>query len=59
MTVGDLISALQHFDRDVDVMVMDSVGPQDASSPSLYTIVQEDEDDCADCDGRVGEVVVI
>ena len=40
------------------VMVMDSIGPQDVSSCYIYTITNEDADNCGDCEGIVGEEVI-
>lgn len=43
---------------DKELMVVDSIGPQEISYPKIYTITQEDEDNCGSCDGLVGEEVI-
>ncbi|AEC53168.1 hypothetical protein SCRM01_222 [Synechococcus phage S-CRM01] len=42
----------------IEVMVEDSLGPMDISSVQLYTITDQDAEDCGNCEGRVGEEVV-
>ena len=44
----------------LDLFGQDSLGPVEIDScPWVYEIMQEDEDNCGSCDGRVGEKVII
>lgn len=43
---------------DLELFALDSVGPREISGFRLYEISQEDEDDCGDCEGRVGDKVI-
>jgi hypothetical protein len=43
---------------DLDVMIRDTLGPVDLSSCYEYQISNDDEDNCGDCEGRVGETVI-
>jgi len=42
----------------LEVMICDSVGPVDLSSCYEYVISEDDEDNCGDCEGRVGQTVI-
>lgn len=60
MKIAQLVERLQQYPQDMEIMIKDggfvldlNVGPYD------YTITEADEDDCGDCDGRVGETVVL
>lgn len=42
----------------IEVLVSDYIGPLEISSVQPYTITEDDEENCGNCDGRVGEEVV-
>jgi hypothetical protein len=59
MTVAELMTTLATMDPSLQVMVVDQIGPQIVSGPYLSTITEQNADDCGDCEGRVGEQIVI
>lgn len=64
MTVAQLIYRLQQLDPGLDVMVLDggsgSGHPRDLTfGPIVNEIKEADEENSGDCDGRLGEKVVI
>lgn len=63
MKLDDLITALQRMKKlqgNPNVMVSDSAGPHDlALGPLLRCITEQDAENVGDCEGRVGERVVV
>ena len=60
MTKAELIKRLEQYPDDIEIMIRDGNYVLDLNvGPCDYTITQENEDDCGDCDGRVGEQVVL
>jgi hypothetical protein len=62
MTVSELIDRLQKLPADYEVMVENSAagsGPQDVQSAKDTTISQSDANNCGECEGRVGERIVL
>lgn len=59
MTVQEVITKLQTMDPTAQVMIADSIGPQECDGPYAYTITAGNADDCGDCEGRVGETVIV
>jgi hypothetical protein len=43
----------------LEVMAYDAIGPMDISSVQTYTISESDEEDCGNCEGRIGEEVLV
>lgn len=63
-TVGDLVQRLSAFDQKSPCMILD--GNNGGGSPRTinlgpvsHTITQSEADDAADCEGKVGETVVV
>lgn len=64
MTVGQLIKRLLAHDLNQEVMILDSFNgagmPREINlGPAEQGITQVDADDCADCEDKVGQVVVV
>lgn len=64
MTIAQLIARLQEYSPETEVMVLDGFNgggvPRDLNlGPTEQVIVAEDEEAAADCEGRVGEKVVV
>jgi len=43
----------------IRVMAYDNLGPMNISSVQTYTITKENAEDNGDCEGRIGEEVVV
>lgn len=59
MTVEQLISRLLTLPQDLEVMSRDVVAYRDISGPYESEITEQDADDHADCDSRVGETIIV
>lgn len=64
MNVGQLIKALQALNPEQEVMVLDGFNgggfPRTINvGPRVRAITEEDADESADCEARVGESVVL
>ena len=59
MTKAELIACLAEYPDDMEVMINDHGALDLNFGPTLYYITQQDEDDTGDCDGRVGEQVIL
>ena len=58
MKVKELIERLQKFNPEMQVMISESYGLLDIGGAYANIIEQMDEDNCGDCEGRVGEEVI-
>lgn len=63
MKVGQLIKALQAYDPEKEVMILDGFNgggvPRTINlGPSLREVTQQDADEASDCEELVGETVV-
>lgn len=65
MTVGQLRKRLETFPDDMEVMILDGFNgggyPRTINfGPNNYrTITESDANECGDCEGRVGERIVL
>jgi hypothetical protein len=61
MTVAELIRQLERLPQNHTVMICDAPSNllADVCSPHVRIITPENEDTCADCEGRGGEEVVV
>lgn len=59
MIVSWLIEKLKQLPQDAEVMCRDCVAYRDMTGPYTQTITEQDADDHGDCEGRVGEEIVV
>jgi hypothetical protein len=62
MKVKELIAELKKLDPERDIMILDGFNggghPREINlGPSKRVISSEDAEDCADCEGREGELI--
>ena len=64
MKISDLIASLNQYDPDAEVMILDGHNgggePREINiGPTYRTITQQNADDGADCEDKVGIVVAV
>lgn len=65
MTVKDLIEHLNKFPKNTEVMILDGFNGQgnkrdiNFTPSNLRRITKQDDENCGDCEGRLGENVII
>lgn len=64
MKIKELMERLSRLNPETDIMIMDGSNgggaPRDLNlGPCEHTITEEDADDVADCEERVGEIVIV
>lgn len=59
MTVQEMIDHLHTHDPESIVMLRDVVAYADVSFVSMRVITEDDADNHADCEGRVGERIAV
>ena len=64
MKIKDLIKQLEQFEGNTEIMILDGFNaggyPRIINvTPMVCDISEDDADMCADCEGRVGEQIVV
>ena len=63
MKVSDLISLLSELSQDAEVMILDGFNgggfPREINMFGDREIAAEDVEECCDCEGKVGQTVIL
>lgn len=59
MTVRELENALEELPGDMQIMTRDVIAYRELIGPVYRTVTHEDAENHADCEGLIGQVIVL